>query len=170
MDTNLYSSSEVAKILDVPEWRINNFSSIKAYGPIQPTKRIGKGRGSRRLYGETEIVTMALAQRLLDSDISPEAVGRVLTKIPNSLLTPNRKEMAYASIGQVWWKDAAPSSSNVLMKQRGEWKIVSVETADKQLGSAAKSSSGTFVLNLRQLRNETLESVFMYEDTKTEEE
>jgi DNA-binding transcriptional MerR regulator len=81
----LYGTKQVAEFLDIPIWRVKNFSEGRAYG-LPPLQTVGTGRGSRRLYNEVDIYRMAIANALVDLGFSPEVVGHAHSKIPESVL------------------------------------------------------------------------------------
>ena len=81
----LYGTSQVAEILNIPEWRVKNFSEGEAYR-LPPAKQVGRGRGSRRLYEWTDIYRILIANELVEMGFTPEAVGRAVREIPESKL------------------------------------------------------------------------------------
>src|SRR5215469_14868575 len=85
--TELYGTRQVAAILDIPEWRVKNFTEGTAYR-LPPGVQAGKGRGSRRLYGWGDIFRIGLAHRLVEFGFMPEVVGLAVREVPESLLTP----------------------------------------------------------------------------------
>lgn len=88
----LYGTKEVAKILGIPEWRVKNFSEGAAYR-LPPAHQVGSGRGSRRLYGWSDIFRLGIANRLVDFGFTPETVGSALREIPESTLAPYRANL-----------------------------------------------------------------------------
>jgi hypothetical protein len=89
----LYGTKQVAEFLDIPIWRVKNFSEGRAYG-LPPSQTVGTGRGSRRLYSEADIYRMAIANALVDLGFSPEVVGHAHSKIPVSMLVDVKGEQA----------------------------------------------------------------------------
>ena len=81
----LYGTSQVAEILNIPEWRVKNFSEGEAYR-LPPAKQVGRGRGSRRLYEWTDIHRILIANELVEMGFSPETVGQAVREIPESKL------------------------------------------------------------------------------------
>ena len=88
----LYGTKEVAKILDIDEWRVKNFAQGAAYG-IRPALHVGSGQGSRKLYGWTELFRLGIANQLVNFGFTPESVGAALEEIPASTLAPYRASL-----------------------------------------------------------------------------
>ena|ERR1700730_12395069 len=81
----LYGTKQVAELLRIPDWRVKNFSEGGAYG-LPPSQTVGTGRGSRRLYRESDVCRIAIANALVTVGFSPEAVGKAIREIPESTL------------------------------------------------------------------------------------
>ncbi len=82
---SLFTTSEVARILGLDQWRVKNFTEGVAYG-LPPAVRAGQGRGSRRLYEWPDICRMLIASELVSLGFSPEAVGKAVREIAESKL------------------------------------------------------------------------------------
>ena len=76
-EQQLYGTSQVARILDIPDWRVKNFSEGEAYR-LPPSIQVGSGRGSRRLYTFEDVFRIAVADYLVKFGFTPEAVGRAI--------------------------------------------------------------------------------------------
>jgi hypothetical protein len=90
--SELYGTKEVAQILGIPEWRVKNFSEGAAYR-LPPAHQVGRGRGSRRLYGWEDIFRLGIANRLVNFGFTPESVGDAIREIPASALAPYRAHL-----------------------------------------------------------------------------
>jgi hypothetical protein len=97
----LYGTSQVAKILSIPEWRVKNFSEGEAYR-MPPAKQIGRGRGSRRLYEWTDIYRLLIANELVEMGFTPDAVGRAVREIPESKLVSSEDSLVLALLHRKW--------------------------------------------------------------------
>lgn len=76
MQDRLYSTSEVAKVLGVPVWRIKNFIDGKAFD-FKPTHTLGSGRGGRHLFNADTIVHAAILVELVNLGLTPSACGKL---------------------------------------------------------------------------------------------
>jgi hypothetical protein len=141
----LYGTRQVAAILDIPEWRVKNFSEGEAYR-LPPSVQGGAGRGSRRLYGWGDIFRIGLADRLVKFGFTPEEVGRAVREVPESLLTPYAA-MSYDRVEPTLTKRETP----LLVRSGGKWQV---QTADKAQSTWSQtiehegSARGLFVINL----------------------
>ena len=114
--TELYGTAQVAEILNIPEWRVKNFSEGEAYR-LPPAKQVGRGRGSRRLYEWTDIYRMLIASELVDMGFTPETVGRAVREIPKSKLVS---------------RDYLDKDSLVLALLRRRWVVISPELLEQE--------------------------------------
>src|ERR1700730_6221241 len=80
MDSRIFTTEKVAKILELPEWRVVRFAQIDAYG-IKPAFGDAAGPGARRLYNLENVCEIALASWLTQAGLRVEVVGRVLKKL-----------------------------------------------------------------------------------------
>jgi DNA-binding transcriptional MerR regulator len=78
--SDIYFTADVAKILDVPEWRVIRFAAGNEY-QITPSQSDAAGSGTRRLYDLENICEMALALKLLDSGLSSKTIGEILQRL-----------------------------------------------------------------------------------------
>ena len=86
---SLYGTKQVADILQVPEWRVKNFSQGEAYR-LPPSIQLGRGRGSRRLYDWKDVCRIAIANNMTNLGLAPEAVGKAIKEIPESKLVESK--------------------------------------------------------------------------------
>jgi hypothetical protein len=77
MTNELYSTKQVAAMLEIPVWRVKNFSEGKAFR-LPPSIQVGTGRGSRRLYDWKDVCRIAIADKLTMIGFTPKAVGMVI--------------------------------------------------------------------------------------------
>ena len=148
----LYGTKEVARILNIHEWRVKNFTEGGAYG-LPPTVKVGSGRGSRRLYTEIDLVRFGMAAELVNNGFTPETVGRGIREIPESLL----KRQPYG-------KEAKPGRLPVLFNYSGTWTVrPATEAARIAKGAVTpQATHGVFVLNIRGLCEEVYEAIDTY--------
>lgn len=134
-----YGTKQVANILGVPEWRVKNFIEGEAY-KLAASHQLGTGRGSRRVYTEANICRLGIALELVNCGFAPEAVGRAVREIPESILIPS--------------ENPAPSDEcSILVGISGQWKVQSanrVETLiEKHLWFPNEAvKEGAFMLNI----------------------
>src|SRR5215470_3930259 len=83
----LYGTKEVALILGIPEWRVKNFTEGAAYR-LPAAHQVGSGKGSRRLYGWSDIFRLGIAVRLVNFGFTPVTAGAAIVEIPASTLAP----------------------------------------------------------------------------------
>ena len=130
----LFGTKQVAELLQIPDWRVKNFSEGGAYR-LPPSQTIGSGRGSRRLYSQADIARVAIANQLVNFGFSPEAVGDALGEVTNSLLV-NTLHMP-----------AEPHSVPILICDAGKWRVR--DSMDDDPGREVKEADhGIFFLDL----------------------
>jgi hypothetical protein len=77
---DVFFTSDIAKVLGVPEWRVMKFVDSKDY-PIKPAHSPASGSGSRRIYNLENVCEFALALRLLESGLRSLDIGRVIREL-----------------------------------------------------------------------------------------
>jgi hypothetical protein len=143
----LYGTAQVAEILSVPEWRVKNFSEGAAYG-LPPAHRVGRGRGSRRLYGWADIFRIAIADHLVAFGFTAEVVGRAIREIPESALGPYLVMLQLddpAAVG------LPAKRTPLLLSVGGAWRVRNAGEVSREVRQMLKHSErpiGLFVLNL----------------------
>ena len=75
-----FVTSEVAKLLRLPEWRVIKFAQGQEYG-IRPSIRKASGSGTRRVYDTENVCEFALALRLLETGLRSKAIGKVIRQL-----------------------------------------------------------------------------------------
>jgi DNA-binding transcriptional MerR regulator len=155
----LFGTTEVATILLIPEWRVKNFTQGLAYG-LSPTQRIGKGRGSRRLYSETEIVRIALANELVEAGLTPEAVGAAIRELPESVIRPDRRQRDEFSRE---WEEPKTEDRTFLMNFQHEWILTTESKAHAKAEFSFSSPRAFFFLNVREIRNMATDRIDKFE-------
>src|ERR1700730_14111829 len=80
MDSRIFTTEKVARILEAPEWRVVRFAQMVAYG-IKPAFAEASGPGSRRLYNLENVCEIALALWLTQAGLRVEVIGRALKKV-----------------------------------------------------------------------------------------
>jgi len=146
----LFGTKQVSEILQIPEWRVKNFSEGGAYG-LPPTQTVGSGRGSRRLYNDIDVCRLAIANELVACGFTPDAVGRAVREIPESMLDG----LVWPDDNEFDEPDMAEEYSVMLIYMRGKWRVRRpVEVSDvplhKHFGWDGEST-GIFLLNVGSL-------------------
>src|SRR2546430_3786897 len=72
-----FPAGEVARILDVPMWRLQKFIDSPQY-KFSPEGKLGTGQGSRRVFTREDIYRVALAARLVEDGFAAKFVGSIL--------------------------------------------------------------------------------------------
>jgi hypothetical protein len=87
----LFGRTDVAHLLNIPEWRLANFADPRYRYDLAPSVRGGKGRGKKGLYTLADVYKIATAYRMLAADqdtrvahgrrgVVAEAVGELFPK------------------------------------------------------------------------------------------
>ena len=143
----LYGTSQVAKILSIPEWRVKNFSEGAAYR-LPPAHKVGTGRGSRRLYGWADIFRIAVADHLVACGFTAEAVGSAIREIPESVLGPYEAMLRSENPD---FERLPAKETPILLKVGGGWRVSKASAATKEIRQTLRHTEkwrGIFVLNL----------------------
>ena len=77
-----FMTGEVAKILDVPIWRLQKFLDSPSY-PLDASRRLGKARGSPRQFSLEDVYRIGIAAFLIRDGFAPKIVSGVLKVIEN---------------------------------------------------------------------------------------
>jgi DNA-binding transcriptional MerR regulator len=157
----LYGTAQVAEILGIPEWRVKNFSEGATYR-LPPAHRIGKGRGSRRLYGWEDIFRIAIAEHLVKCGFTAESVGRAVREVPESVLAPYSEFLRMEERNR---ENLTRKETPLLVSAGGAWKVRSAtETSRtiKQTVTHQGSAEGLFVVNLANLCDEAFRRLYDY--------
>jgi hypothetical protein len=144
----LYGTKEVAEILGFDEWRVKNFSEGAAYG-LPPAHRIGRGRGSRRLYGWADIFRIAIAEHLVASGFTAKAVGAAIREIPESVLWPYER-LLLSEMPETEGR-LPERATPLLVSMGGNWRVrkaSEIRQTLKQTLRHTESAKGLFLLNL----------------------
>lgn len=157
----LLGTKQVAEILEIPEWRVKNFSEGGAYG-LPPTQTVGSGRGSRRLYNTTDICRLAIANELVNCGFTPEAVGRAVREIPESLLD----DPVWPDDSDLDDDDEEREYPMMLVYMRGKWKVrrpgeLSALALDKYVEWNSEST-GMFMLNFGSLLSKVATKIYAF--------
>lgn len=112
----LYSHSDAVAILRIAPDRLRNFMRVPAYaGVLSPAQHVGgRGRGTRLMYGWTELCKLAVADSLLTAGWQPSEVARAA-----AALTPHDFRLPRDWDGG----SEPPPSSPVLLYYRGRWSV-----------------------------------------------
>lgn len=91
----LFSRSDVAKVLNIPEWMLANFADARYHYGLAPSVRGGKGRGKRSLYTLVDVYKVAVAYRLVIASVDSWEIGDVLKE-----LFPKKKDSMEIAVKQ----------------------------------------------------------------------
>lgn len=149
----LFGTSEVALIVNCPEWRVKNFMQ-PAYG-LPPSQMLGAGgRGSRRLYNYQDVKRVQIAEALVRCGFAPEAVGAGVREVPESWLRQGLNSPMFIA------DEGDNAELPILVAQGGEWRTGKMSEVHKQLATVARRSrydafetleDNLFVLNVLSL-------------------
>lgn len=87
-----FGRSDVARLLNIPEWTLANFADRRYPYGLSPSVRGGKGRGKRGLYTLADVYKIATAHRMLVADQDT----RVIAEAVGELFPENRDPMVIA--------------------------------------------------------------------------
>jgi hypothetical protein len=166
-EPELYGTRQVAAILDIPEWRVKNFTEGEAYG-LPPSVKAGRGRGTRRLYGWADIFRIGLADRLVRFGFTAEVVGRGVREIPESLLRPYAALLHARSDPKL-----APKETPLLVNRNGEWHVRMASELKSILSGTLQheeSTRGLFMVNLANVFDAIFSDLHRYWTGITREE
>src|SRR5712692_8887704 len=77
MPRDFFQTSDVARLIGMPERRLIKFVESPGYG-IKPSLRVKAGKGAPRLYSQKDVLSIALAWWLFQSGFRSQVIGRVL--------------------------------------------------------------------------------------------
>jgi len=80
MDSKVFTTEQIAKLLLLKPWRVVRFAEVKDFG-ITPHYGVPDGPGSRRLYDIENLCEIALAAWLLEAGLQVKAIGQVLAQL-----------------------------------------------------------------------------------------
>ena len=147
-----YGTKQIAAILDIPEWRVKNFTEGAAYGLPPSALPFGKGRGSRRLYTDQDLLRFAIADELVNCGFTPEDVGEAVREISESMLT---------SWTEQWIDEHKRTQLPILVNVHGEWRVRK-QAEVKKLASEVLSNDdwrGLFILNFPSLLESVVQGI-----------
>jgi hypothetical protein len=75
-----FGTGEAAEILGIPIWRLQKFLNSRGYH-LSPTGKLGRGRGSRRVFSQEDLHRVALAAWLVKDGFAPRFVGAVMEQL-----------------------------------------------------------------------------------------
>ena len=77
----VFGRSDVARLLDIPEWLLANFADQRYPYGLTPSVRGGKGRGKKGLYSLGDVYKIAVAHRLLAAGFASRVVADALKEL-----------------------------------------------------------------------------------------
>jgi hypothetical protein len=77
----VFGRSDVARLLDMPEWLLANFADKRYPYGLTPSVRGGKGRGKKGLYSLGDVYKIAVAHRLLAAGFVSWVVAEALNEL-----------------------------------------------------------------------------------------
>jgi DNA-binding transcriptional MerR regulator len=78
-----FGTGEAAEILGVPIWRLQKFLDSRQYN-LSPSGKLGRGRGSRRVFSQEDLHRIALANWLVKDGFAPQFVGSVVQQLDDN--------------------------------------------------------------------------------------
>ncbi len=88
----LFGRSDVARLLNIPEWTLANFADRRYPYGLAPSVPGGRGRGKKGLYTLADVYKIATAHRMLIADQD----SRVIADSLRELFPENKDPMAIA--------------------------------------------------------------------------
>jgi len=85
LDIPQFTAKEVVRILEIEEWRLQKFLNSPQY-QLSASGRLGRGRGSRRLFSRADILRFGVADHLVRDGFSPRFVADALQQIEDEEL------------------------------------------------------------------------------------
>ncbi len=136
-----FGSGDLARLLDVPLWRIKNFSQGPAY-KLAAAAAIGSGNRKMRVYPAVDLFRFAIANQLEQSGHDPESIGAALDAISTNTLNAWAE---FASRGE----SKAARDVLVLCWLDAKWKVLPAKDARAAVTQALLDQSQPVVaLNL----------------------
>jgi hypothetical protein len=149
---SLFGTAEVLKIVGIPANTLNKLVERGSFG-IAPSVRIGKGRGSRRVFGTPDIFGIALVWWLTQAGLRSAVIGRVLRQISTA-----HRDLAANAAGMLLAKNAQAKEPQILtimrhLEGRGRKPPQSVTTTatHHDFGSQRKNSVSIHLIPVGQL-------------------
>jgi hypothetical protein len=78
-----FGTGEAAEILDIPIWRLQKFLDSGQYN-LDSAGKLGRGRGSRRVFSREDLYRIALANWLIKDGFTPQFVGSVVPQLSDN--------------------------------------------------------------------------------------
>ena len=91
-------STDLAILVGIQPTLLNKFVERKQYG-IDPSVRPGAGRGKERLFGERDVLGIALVHWLFESGLRSESIQFVLNQVCGGLLDSAASDAAAIVLG-----------------------------------------------------------------------
>ena len=100
--THIFRASDVTRIVGIEKWRLEKFLTGKQYR-LSPSGRIGKGKGSWRIFSHEDLYRLAIANRMVEDGFTAKFVSFVLQEIyDNQLLDiDERCESRVTNVGVI---------------------------------------------------------------------
>jgi hypothetical protein len=86
----VFGRSDIARLLDIPEWSLANFADKRYPYGLAPSVRGGKGRGKKGLYSLGDVYKIAVAHRLLAAGFPSWVVAEALKELFPEKLDPRQ--------------------------------------------------------------------------------
>jgi hypothetical protein len=78
-----FGTGEAAEILDIPIWRLQKFLDSGQYN-LTAEGRLGRGKGSRRVFRKEDLHRIALANWLVKDGFAPQFIGSVVQQLDDN--------------------------------------------------------------------------------------
>src|SRR5690242_5827540 len=76
-----FGRSDIARLLDIPEWLLSNFASTRYPYGLAPSARRAKGRGQKGLYSLGDVYKIAVAHRLVSAGFTSRVVAAAVKEL-----------------------------------------------------------------------------------------
>jgi hypothetical protein len=113
-----FGTGEAAEILDLPIWRLQKFLDSRQYN-LDSAGKLGRGRGSRRVFSREDLHRIALANWLVRDGFTPQFVGTVVQQLSdNEVGVYIDHEGEETSLGVAFYRGAEGPTVRVYTVQR----------------------------------------------------
>jgi len=113
-----FGTGEAAEILGIPIWRLQKFLDSGQYN-LSAEGKLGRGRGSRRVFSREDLHRIALANWLVRDGFAPQFIGSVVQQLDdNEVGAYVSHEGEETSLGVAFYRGAEGPTVGVYAVQR----------------------------------------------------